>query len=52
MVILTLESNKEYKGNVVKGKPIECSEKDCNGRLNHPHCYLNAISIESRKLHK
>jgi len=48
-VVLTLESNKEYRGSIVKGKPVECSQKDCDGRLKHPHCYLNAISIESRR---
>lgn len=49
MVILVLESEKEFKGNLVKGKPIECGLKDCDGKLKHPHCYLNAIQIETRK---
>jgi len=52
IVILTLASDKEFKGNVVRGKPVKCSLDNCDGRLKHPHCYLNAIQIETRKLHR
>lgn len=49
MITLTLRSNKPFKSELVKGKPVFCNCQDHCGHKNDAQCLLNAIMIETKR---